>query len=191
MRPLLRLSNLRADRSHLASVLAVFLLLPALAAVAQVKPAALFSDHMVLQQGMSVPVWGTAGPGETVTVTLNGQSQSTAAAQDGHWIVRLNNLTAGGPYEMQIAGENTIVLHDVLVGEVWLAGGQSNMVFTVSSKAEFFAGMLEEDKVIAAADHPNIRMFTAGTVKALTPQPDVIGSWKVCSPQTAGAFSAI
>lgn len=177
--------------NRIASILAACLLLPALAAHAQVTPAALFSDHMVLQQGMPVPIWGTASPGETVTVTLNGQSQSTTAAPDGHWMVRLNKLPAGGPYDLQIAGKNTVVLHDVLVGEVWLATGQSNMVFTVSSKAEFFAGMLDEDKEIAAANYPNIRMFTAATVKALTPQPNPIGSWKVCSPQTAGAFSAI
>ncbi len=158
---------------------------------AQVKPAALFSDHMVLQRDMPVPVWGTATPGETVTVTLNGQSQSTTAAPDGHWMLRLHKLAAGGPYEMRIAGKNTIVLHDVLVGEVWLASGQSNMAFTVSHKAEFYAGMLDEDKVIAAANHPDIRMFTADTVKALTPQVSVIGSWKVSSPQTVGAFSAI
>jgi sialate O-acetylesterase len=177
-------------RLALILVLACRLLFPALAS-AQVKPAPLFSDHMVLQIGMPVPVWGTAAPGETVTVTINGQSQSATAASDGKWMVRLNKLSPGGPYDMQIAGSNTIVLHDVLVGEVWLAGGQSNMVFTVSSKAQFFAGMLDEDKVIAAADDPNIRMFTAATVKALTPQPSVSGSWKVCSPQTAGGFSAI
>lgn len=165
-------------------------LLPALAP-AQVKPATLFSDHMVLQRDMPIPVWGTASPGEKVTVAFNGQSQSTIAAPDGHWSVRLNKLTAGGPYEMKIAGKNTVVLHDVLVGEVWLAAGQSNMAFTVSSKAEFFAGMLDEDKVIAAANDPNIRMFTVATVKALTPQQSVNGSWKVSSPQTVGAFSAI
>jgi sialate O-acetylesterase len=160
-------------------------------ASAQVKPAALFSDHMVLQRDMPVPVWGTAGPGETVTVTLNGQTQSTTTAPDGRWMVRLHKLAAGGPYEMQVAGKNTVVLHDVLVGEVWLAAGQSNMAFTVSHKAEFYAGMLDEDKVIAAANYPDIRMFTPDTVKALTPQESVIGTWKVCSPQTVGAFSAI
>jgi sialate O-acetylesterase len=177
--------------ARLAPIFSLCFLLPALAASAQVKPAALFSDHMVLQRGMPVPVWGTASPGATVIVTFNGQTQSATAAPDGHWMVRLNKLAAGGPYEMQIAGKNTIVLHDVLVGEVWLAGGQSNMAFTVSRKAEFFAGMLDEDKVIAAASYPSIRMFTAATVKALTPQETASGSWKVCSPQTVGAFSAI
>ena len=186
-------SPLRAAKSmpkHLPAILGFCLLLSPLAS-AQVKPAALFSDHMVLQRDVPIPVWGTASPGETVTVTLNGQSQTTTAAPGGRWMVRLKNLAAGGPYDMQIAGRNTVVLHDVLVGEVWLAAGQSNMAFTVSKKAEFFAGMLDEDKVIAAANDPNLRMFTVATVKALTPQEIVNGSWKVCSPQTVGAFSAI
>ncbi len=174
----------------LALLLACCFFLPALAS-AQVKPAALFSDHMVLERNMPVPVWGTASPGETVTVTFNGQTRSTTAAPDGRWMVRLDKLTAGGPYEMQIAGKNTVVLHDILVGEVWLAAGQSNMAFTVSSKAQFFAGMLDEDKVITAANHPNIRMFTVATVKSLAPQETVSGSWAVCSPQSVGAFSAI
>ena len=195
MRSLSHLPLMEFIRSRLAHVFVCCLFLPALAAAQVkpilVKPAALFSDHMVLQQGMPVPVWGTATPGEPVTVSIDGQSQSATADASGKWIVRLNKLNAGGPYEMEIAGRNTVTLHDVLVGEVWLASGQSNMAFTVSSKAEFYAGMLDEDKVIAAANYPDIRMFTAATVKALTPQENTNGSWKVCSPQTVGAFSAI
>jgi sialate O-acetylesterase len=177
--------------TRLTPVLTCCLFLSALALSAQVKPAALFADHMVLQQGMDVPVWGTAAPGEAVTVAFAGQSQSATTAPDGSWRVHLHNLKAGGPFEMRISGSSAVIIQDVLVGEVWLAAGQSNMVFTVSSKAEFFAGIPDEDKVIAAADYPAIRMFTAATVKALTPQPNVFGSWKVCSPQTVGAFSAI
>ncbi len=161
------------------------------AASAQVKPSPLFSDHMVLQRGMQVPVWGTATPGETVQVTLNGQMRSTRAAADGKWMVRLRKLKAGGPYEMRIAGTNSITIHDVLVGEVWLASGQSNMVFTVSKKAAYFAGMLDEDQVIAAANYPTIRMFTVKTVKSYTPQDDPAGDWQVCSPDTVPAFSAV
>ena len=167
-----------------------FLLFSASASAA-VKPSALFSDHMVLQRDLPVPIWGTADPGETVKVTFDGQTQSATAGPDGKWRVRLSKLQAGGPFEMQIEGKNSIVLRDVLVGEVWLATGQSNMVFTVSSKAAFFAGMLDEDKEIAAANYPDIRMFTQATVKAYAPQENAIGSWQVCSPQTVGAFSAI
>lgn len=146
---------------------------------------------MVLQRGMPVPVWGMASPGETVKVTLNGHTSATKAGPDGKWMVRLHKLKAGSPYEMRIAGTNSITIHDVLVGEVWLATGQSNMVFTVSKKAAYFAGMLDEDKEIAAANYPQIRMFTAKTVKSYTPQDDPIGDWQVCSPETVPAFSAV
>jgi sialate O-acetylesterase len=160
-----------------------------------VKPSPLFSDHIVLQRGMDVPIWGTADPGETVRVTLNGQTRSAKAGPGGKWLVHLRRLKAGGPYEMQILGKNreknSITIHDVLVGEVWLASGQSNMVFTVSKKAASFAGMLDEDKEIAAANYPEIRMFTVKEMKSYTPQDDPVGEWKVCSPDTAGAFSAV
>ena len=92
--------------------------------VADVKPSALFSDHAVLQSGMAVPVWGVAAPGENVTVTFNGQKQSATAAADGKWMVRLKNLKPGGPFQMTIAGNNTITIDDVLVGEVWLGSGR-------------------------------------------------------------------
>src|ERR1700744_2779549 len=106
--------------------LLIALLGSAVATLAEVKPAPLFSDHMVLQSGMSVPVWGTASPGEKVTGKLNGQTGSASGAADGKWTVRLTDLKAGGPYEMTIAGSNTITVSDVLVGEVWLGSGQSN-----------------------------------------------------------------
>ncbi|HVU47309.1 MAG TPA: sialate O-acetylesterase [Terracidiphilus sp.] len=161
------------------------------AAQAAVKPSALFTDHMVLQQGMAVPVWGTADPGEAIKVFFNGQTVSTTAGADGRWIIHLAKLKAGGPFEMQIVGKNAVTIHDVLVGEVWLATGQSNMVFTVSKKAQFFAGTLDEDKEIAAANYPQIRMYTEKVVKAYTPQDTALGDWQVCGPQTIGAFSAI
>jgi len=92
-----------------ARVLCLFLLCT-VAVWGEVKPSALFSDHMVLQRGMSVPVWGKADPGEAVTVTLNGQSRSTVAGQDGKWLLRLRNLKVGGPYQMQIQGKNTLTI---------------------------------------------------------------------------------
>ncbi|GGG64871.1 sialate O-acetylesterase [Edaphobacter dinghuensis] len=158
---------------------------------AEVKPASLFSDHAVLQSGMSVPVWGTADPGEKVTVTLHGVSASTTTGADGRWMVRLKKLKAGGPFEMTIAGKNTVTVKDVLVGEVWLGSGQSNMVFTVSKKSNPWAGMLDEEGEIAAANYPQIRMFTGKATKAYEPQTDIVGEWKVCSPETAGDFSAV
>jgi len=178
-------------QKRLTAFAASLFLLCVAAAHATVKPAALFSDHMVLQQGTDVPVWGTADPGEQVKVFFSGQTLSTTADADGRWIVHLAKLKPGGPFEMQIEGKNSIALHDVLVGEVWLAAGQSNMVFTVSKKAQFFAGMLDEDKQIAAANYPQIHMYTEKVVKAYMPQDTALGEWQACSPDTVGAFSAI
>jgi sialate O-acetylesterase len=173
-----------------AAVCCLFLLF-AIAASAEVKPAALFSDHMVLQSGMPVPIWGTAAPGEAVKITFNGKSLSTAAGPDGKWMLRLRKLKAGGPYEMRIQGTNSLTIHDVLVGEVWLGSGQSNMAFTVSKKVAPYAGMLDEDKEIAAANYPTIRMFTVKEEKSYTPRDDVKGEWKICSPETVPGFSAV
>lgn len=174
------------------SVCLLFALVAGPAAVfADVKPAPLFSDHMVLQSGMSVPVWGTASAGEAVAVTLNGEQRRATAGADGKWMVRLADLAAGGPFEMTIAGKNTITIRDVLVGEVWLGSGQSNMAFTVSKKKASYAGLINEDEEIAAANYPKLRMFTGKTVKAYDPQPVVEGEWQICSPETVPGFSAV
>jgi len=144
-------------------------------AFADVKPSALFSDHAVLQSGMSVPVWGAADPGEKVTVAVAGQTQSATAGADGKWMVRLTNLKPGGPFVMSVDGKNHIEVKDVLVGEVWLGSGQSNMQFTVSKKAASFAGLINEEQEIADANYPQIRMFTAKGTKSYDPKADVTG----------------
>ncbi|MDP9050061.1 MAG: sialate O-acetylesterase [Acidobacteriota bacterium] len=163
-------------------------------ASAAVKPSDLFSDHMVLQSGMSVPIWGTADPAEKVTVTLSGQTKSATADASGKWMVRLLKLKAGGPFEMTIsgsAGEAPLVVKDVLVGEVWLGSGQSNMQFTVSKAHASYAGMLDEDKEIAAANYPQLRMFITKPSMTYTPQTDVAGVWQVCTPAVVGDWSAV
>jgi sialate O-acetylesterase len=158
---------------------------------ADVKPAPLFSDHAVLQQAMSVPIWGVADAGEAVTVTFAGQTQSATAGADGKWMVKLDKLTAGGPFDMTIAGKNSIAIHDLLVGEVWIASGQSNMEFTVSKKGHAPYGLINEDQEIAAADYPQIRMFTGKQAKTYEPQPTVNGQWLICNPQNVPNFSAV
>jgi len=177
------------------SAVASCLFLLGATAFGEVKPSPLFSDHMVLQRGMQAPVWGTANPGEKVKVTLNGKSSSATTGADGKWMVHLRNLKAGGPFEMQIEGSepgnHSMTIKDVLVGEVWLGAGQSNMVFTVSKKAASFAGMLDEGKQIAAANYPTIRMFTVKTRKAYEPTDELSGEWQVCSPETVPGFSAV
>jgi sialate O-acetylesterase len=158
---------------------------------AEVKPASVFGDHMVLQSGMAVPVWGTADPGEKVTVTFAGQTVATTAGTDGRWMLRLKDLKPGGPLEMTIAGSNSLKFTDVLVGEVWLGSGQSNMVFTVSKVGHAPYGLLNEEQEIAAADYPQVRMFTGKDTKSYEPRSEIAGKWIVCSPATVADFSAV
>lgn len=151
--------------------------------LADVTLPSLFSDHMVLQRQTAIPVWGWADPNEEVTVTLGGQKQSAKACGEGKWSVRLAACEAGGPLTLVVKGKNTIQIADVLVGETWLGSGQSNMAMTVASSANF-----AEEK--AAAELPQIRMFTVTRVTAETPQERCQGTWQVCTPETVGSFSA-
>jgi sialate O-acetylesterase len=150
---------------------------------AAVKPNSLFADGMVLQRGVSVPVWGTANDGEKVTVEFQGQKVATTA-KDGRWLVRLKRLKVGGPFAMSITGENNIVLTNVLVGEVWLCSGQSNMGFQLSRAAN-------AAEAIAAAADPQLRLFTVPRSAVDTPQTDAPGAWKESTPETAATFSAV
>ena len=155
---------------------------------AAVKPNPLFSDNAVLQQETPIPVWGVAKEGEKVTVTLDGQTVSTTA-KDGKWKVLLPAHKAGGPYEMTISGENTnaITITNVLVGEVWVCSGQSNMKFELNRVAN--AAM-----EVASANYPMLRMFTVSMSQSSSPREEVLaeaGYWKVCTPATAPRFSAV
>jgi sialate O-acetylesterase len=187
--------KLRRTYSLIATLCATLAL--AVSARAEVKPNPLFSDHMVLQSGMPVPIWGMADPGEKVSVTLLKQTKTATADASGKWIVRLAKLKSGGPYEMTIAGkapgETPIVVKDVLIGEVWLGSGQSNMQFYVSKNGPGHNpyGLLDEEKEIAAANFPQLRMFTVKNAKAIDPQSNEVGTWEVCSPATVPNFSAV
>ena len=150
---------------------------------AEVKPNPLFGDHAVLQRGQPVPVWGTADEGEEVTVEFAGQKATTRAV-GGKWRVELKPLEAGGPFTMTISGENKVTLKDLLVGEVWLASGQSNMEWKLAATSE-------PQKEIRRARHPKIRMITVERATSLTPAGDFKGAWQVCSPETAPKFSAV
>ena len=152
-------------------------------AMADVRLPALFSEHAVLQQGVPVPVWGWADPGEEVTVALAGQTQSTKAGADGAWRVTFSALKAGETLTLAVKGKNALTVQDVLVGEVWLGSGQSNMAMTVNRCKEF----AQEQ---AAAKLPQIRMFTVERVVGTSPQATCKGQWVVCAPETVGAFSA-
>jgi len=146
-----------------------------------VKLPALISDHMVLQAGVPVRIWGSADPGEDVRVSFQGQNVSANASERGKWAVWLKPLAAAGPLELNI---NATTIHDVLAGEVWLGSGQSNMEFAL-------ANANNHDEEIAHADYPLMHIFRVKRAVAEQPAEDVEGTWQVCSPQTIGRFSAV
>jgi sialate O-acetylesterase len=150
----------------------------------------LFTDHMVLQQGKPAAVWGQADPGARVKVRFADARATAKAGKDGAWKVFLGPLKANakGADLTVKAGKETKTIHDVLVGEVWVASGQSNMDFQVGGT---YGVKTDAKSDITGANHPGIRMFTAGRVPAATPQKDIGGSWIVCSPETVARFSAV
>ncbi|MBC7920971.1 MAG: 9-O-acetylesterase [Ferruginibacter sp.] len=152
---------------------------------AAVRLPKLVGDHMVLQRDVPLPLWGWSDPGEKVTVTFRGQSYPAKPGADGKWTVTLPATPAGGPYEMTIRGKNTLVVRDILVGDVWLASGQSNMEWPLREANDF-------EREIANANHPRIRFLDVKNAVAFAPQTDFNSDgWRVCSPQTAGDFSAV
>jgi sialate O-acetylesterase len=157
---------------------------------AEVTPHPLFVDHAVLQQGTQVPVWGTARPGEAVTVEMAGQKVATTAAVDGKWHVLLAPMPAGGPFTLTIVGKNKVVLNDILVGEVWVASGQSNMERQLGLRAGQ-KPIANWEKEVAEANHPGIRHFGVAQTKSLTSLSTVKGQWEVCTPETVKNFTAV
>lgn len=158
---------------------------------AKVKPSSLFCDHIVLQRNTSIPVWGTANPGEKVSVTLNNAFETVTADATGKWLVRLPKQKAGGPYTMDIFGDNTITPNDVYIGEVWLCSGQSNMDMTVAKEDRYWCGVTNEAEEVAAANYPQIRVFDVDYTPSNTEKANAVGKWEVCSPGTVGHLSAI
>ena len=158
-------------------------------ATAEVTLPHIFGNHMVLQQEKAVQVWGWAKPGEAVTVQVGGAEQKTQASDAGEWKVTLPPMKAGGPpLQLTVRGTNTITLDDVLVGEVWLCSGQSNMEMGIKM-------CVDPEKEVAAANHPGIRLFMVPKVVNPTPLRDVQGEWKLCTPETVaengwGGFTA-
>ena len=149
--------------------------------------AALFTDHAVLQRDRPVPVWGTAAPGERVTVAFAGAERSAVTGSDGRWKIVLPPVSASSsPRDLVIQGapDRAITLTDVVVGDVWLCSGQSNMGMSV-------AGCRDADAEIASGDHPSIREFKVSVQSSLTPLTDVTGNWTPCSPKTVGGFSGV
>ena len=168
-----------------SAITCVVLTLSTAAVQADVSLNNMFGDHMVIQQGINNKVWGKADPGEAVTVTLGGQSKATTAGPDGAWHVLLDPVMEyGGPHTLTVKGKNTVTFNDVLIGEVWVCAGQSNMQWSVNQAND-------PDLEKAAAKFPNIRFVSVPQVGVQEPQWNFKGSWQACSPETVGEFSAV
>ena len=152
--------------------------------MASVTVPSLIGDNMVLQQGKKARIWGHAAPGEKISVEIAGSKANVVAGNDGRWQALVGPLKAGGPFELTIKGNNTLTIKNILVGEVWVCSGQSNMEWPlINSKNGADA--------VAQANYPEIRLFTVQKATSDTPLDDVKGSWVVTTPATAGQFSAV
>lgn len=151
-----------------------------------VRVAPIYQDHMVLQRGVEVPVWGTAEAGEQITVAFAGKQAEAQADEAGRWTAKLGALEAGQAGELTVKGSKSepVVIRDVLVGDVWICSGQSNMQWSVAQSAN-------AEAEIAQAKHPQIRLITVPRVTSLEPTETMEGKWQVCSPESVGEFSAV
>jgi sialate O-acetylesterase len=160
-------------------------------AMAKVELTSIFTDNMVLQQGKELAFWGTALPGEQVSISMMGKSAKSDADQSGKWKIIFPKLKASSnPMDIVVQGQNIITIKNVLVGEVWLCSGQSNMDMTVAKEDRYWCGVNNEAEEVASADYPNIRVFDTDFTPSMKIETDVKGKWEVCSPLTVGHFSA-
>ena len=162
----------------------VFLLLITAGARANVTLPDVINSSMVLQRGQAIPIWGKADPGESVTVKFGNQTKTASADAEGKWIIRLGAMHASAtPATMIIEGKNRLELKDIMVGEVWLVAGQSNMQRLLSETAD-------GEAAIASANHPLIRLFNVSRQVAFKHAPPPLGVWRGCTPDSVKEFSA-
>lgn len=165
----------------------IILFLFSFTAFANITLPKLFGDNMVLQRNKPIRIWGWADAGEKVTVQFNKQQQSTKADKAGKWQLLLQAENAGGPFQLTVQGKNKLVIQNILVGEVWICSGQSNMEMPIAG----WGKIVDYEKEIAAADHPFIRQFDVPNTISTSLKEDVAGGeWKICQPTNAGEFSA-
>jgi sialate O-acetylesterase len=179
-------------------LMVTFQLLLAAIAVAEVKLPQVLGEHMVLQRDQPITLWGTASPGEEVSVTLGQETQKTVTDPHGHWLVRMNPRPASDqPTTLTVAASNTITLTDVLIGEVWLCSGQSNMHWPIkqSDDGEADAAHANLPNVrllnLRGSPYPNGREFTEQELATCKPEKYLSGNWAACSTETASEFSAV
>lgn len=161
---------------------------------ADIRLPAIFGNNMVLQRNMNIPIWGWGDPGEKVVVRLGEHSAKTKTGPDGKWKLYFNPLESGGPYQLTISGKNKIVISNVLIGEVWICSGQSNMAMTVGKS-------FNAKEEIASANNPNIRFFQVKRAKTGQPLNDVfddpafsralVNKWVSCDSTTVGNLTAV
>jgi len=153
-------------------------------ALADVKLPSIESDFMVLQAAPDCKFFGSAAPGENVTVNYQNRKASATADKDGQWQTVLSGLKSGERFDIVVSGKNTVTIKNVLVGQVWLCSGQSNMEWPLAKARD-------HESELAAANHEEIRLFNVKRRVSTTPQADVEGAWCICNPQTAAPFSAV
>jgi sialate O-acetylesterase len=167
--------------------LSFLLFLMSVCTFANVSLPNIFSDNMVLQRNSEVKIWGWANTGEEVTLktSWDNQEYKTKPNSQGYWSVNVKTLQAGGPFEISIKGYNQITFKNVLIGEVWLCSGQSNMEMSAAW------GIKDGDEEVKKASYPNIRFFTATKLASTSPQMNLPGNWQECTPETMKQFSAV
>lgn len=176
----------RKNAQHgLPAISALILFLGSSISLADPSLPRLFTDHMVLQRGRQIHIWGKAAAGEKIRVELAGQDAAATADSSGAWGVALPQMPAGGPFTLVVRGGKTIEIKDVMIGDVWLASGQSNMTFSLD-------GAEGAETEVPKANYPQIRLFTVPRRIALSPQDDTRpAQWQICTPDTARSFSAV
>ncbi|UCD75951.1 MAG: hypothetical protein JSV91_03330 [Phycisphaerales bacterium] len=162
-------------------------------AAAEIGLPAVFGNHMVLQQQTDAPIWGWGDPGERISISAGWLDRPVSCTVDdeGRWMTSLPTPRAGGPYSVTVAGSSSIAFTDVMIGEVWICSGQSNMEMPVDYVGPGYWGVIDYEKEIAAADYPNLRLFTVQRTVSTEPREDCTGQWRQCSPETVGSFSAV
>ncbi len=171
---------------HPHALLTLIAALAPLVAGAEVRLPNIFSNHMVLQRGVPLKVWGTADDGEKISLKFGPRTFSTTADERGAWVIELPALKADGgkSHQITIKGKNTIVLEDILIGDVWIGSGQSNMEWSLNQSER-------RDEFIKAANHSGIRLFHIPKKQFDQPQPDVPNKWKTCTSANIPNFSAV
>lgn len=176
-------------RKYFFLLLSFILIAPMLRA--DVTLPSVIADHMVIQRNKPVHLWGSAGPGEAVTVQFRGEQAATTADTLGRWSVYLSPGSAGGPFSLIIQGKNTITFNDVLVGDIWIASGQSNMEFPMAQQ-DGFGGPNNAAQEVAAANYPRLRLFHADHATSAYPMTDIAATtWTACTPESVATFSAV